>query len=505
MENKIFWIVEWFFSIPLNPWNYNQRIKTLEYIWQECSGINSYLFCPKDDIYVTKEPYVLYPNEKLEEFKSYIDVCEKNKIQFIYWLNPILWEKELLAKEETIKNILNRFKQLQNVWCKSFCLLFDDISIAYDVFDNDKKIDTTIFQNIIDIVNTVYNWVKLNCKTFLFCSPDYCFKDKTQFTDVLWKLDSAIYIFWTWNNIFTKNISKNNLNKTLDILWNKKIAIWKNYPVNDLQQNIWMYNLWWYPVFDIEKENNNIPIFINPMREFGVNFAFFKTFSEYIENPVNYDSEESINNAISNLLWIDSKTANIMRSFWQFDIYDCDYKIENILSLVKWENIVKILENIKIDNDWWYWFWESIKFIIEQIKYFYTIIEKINKNQKCDEIVKKYDIFPTISTNPRYFIEIYKIIKRRSWLGYFTEKWLLELMSFDINEEIFKSKYSGSVWLGLINEYKDKYLDLNKNIIELDKIELINYLKNENISNEKKIETFVKRFFINRFFIWEFD
>ncbi len=500
MVNRIFWIVEWFFSKPLKPWNYRERMKTLEYIWQECKGINTYIFCPKDDIYVTKKPYIIYTQKKIEEFTSYINICKKNKIQFIYWLNPTLWEKELLEKEKTIKKILNRFKQLQRIWCNNFCLLFDDIPIAYDVFYNTKKIDEKILQNIVDIVNTVYDWVKRDCKNFLFCSPDYCFKDKTSFTDILWNLNPDIYIFWTWKNIFTKNISSYDLKKTSKILWNKKIAIWKNYPVNDLQQNIWMYNLWWYSVFDSEI-NNNIPIFINPMREFGASFAFFKTFSEYIQNPKAYNPNKKIIKTRADILKISISTAKILQSFGQFDIYDTKNKIKKNISFILNNQTISELKDISIDNKWR----KSIKVIIEQIQYMFDIKNSVNRGEKCNKIIERMDIFPTTSNNPRYFIEIYTIIQKRAEIGYYSQEWLKKLAKFEKHKKYFEKRYTGSQWIKLIKEYKEKYIKINKMIIKIDKKEIIKYMNNKNIPKKERISTFIKRFFINRFYIGIFD
>ncbi|MEI6774897.1 MAG: hypothetical protein WCL18_09345 [bacterium] len=116
------------------------------------------------------------------------------------------------------------------------------------------------------------------------------------------------------------------------------------------------------------------------------------------------------------LLDVDNKIAQTIKLIAQFDIYDNQEKIRDILPLIRQKNILNTVKNIKPSTKWGKIFFHSINTLTKQISYLADIIDKITRESKINKTSLQRDVFPTTSANPRYFTEIYDIIAKRSSL-----------------------------------------------------------------------------------------
>ncbi|MFS8160307.1 MAG: beta-N-acetylglucosaminidase domain-containing protein, partial [Candidatus Roizmanbacteria bacterium] len=209
MKKSYYGIVEGFFSEPLKPWANRERSDILEFI-HNYSSLDTYIYCPKDEIYISKKWDILYPQSKALEIEKFIKKCSLYGVTYFYGLNPAINDKTdwIILKEKVVKKI----DQILELGCKNICLLFDDIPIAYDVVDGEVK-ENTIYKSLVDTINDLYLYFQEKCDDCLVCMPDYVFIQKTPLTDACKFLNKDLGICWTGNEIFSKGITSKDITR----------------------------------------------------------------------------------------------------------------------------------------------------------------------------------------------------------------------------------------------------------------------------------------------------
>lgn len=441
--NKFFGIVEGFFSNPIPVWTNEERIKTLNFILEYAPKINSYFYCPKDDYFVTKGWNKLYPEGKIEEISAFIRLCEDNNISYIYGFNPVI-------SKNTVQFAVNKIRQLQSAGCKNFCLLFDDLPIAYDVIDNNYQDKLVNYSKLlVKTINEINNMVKYSINNFWVCSPDYCFKQKTLLTENLKFLNSNISLFWSGNEVFSKSVSQKDLQRVRKLLGDdRKIILWSNYPVNDCEQNIGIYNFGGFNPLNSFMVNNLSGIFVNPMREPFASLPFYVTFSDFLTNNDNYSRDASWQRAI-NLMSNDKKSRALFEKY-----------------------LTTIRNNIKNKSE--------IKRLIFSSK-------RITYTRFCD-----MDLFPTNPNVARYYPEIVNIVLKRLSL-------LPKAYPPKVKTEWFTKKYFGrNKLLITLNDEKNVLLVINS-LITFEQKKFIRMLNNKSINPKIRSYIFKSRQKIDRF------
>jgi hypothetical protein len=504
-ENKLYGIVEGFFSFPLPIWTPEERLNTFKFIVKYAPNINTYLYCPKNDPYVVQKWNKPYPASKLQNLQKVVNLAKKNKVKFVFGLNPPLEITHDNSQIEMwLNKVIKKFSQLQKIGINDFCLLFDDIPFAYDVLENPQSIDgQTIGKIIVTLCNEVYQRLT-EVNNFWICPPDYCFKKDTKFTRELRSINPEISILWSGNDIFVKTITSSDLLRVKRILGeDKKIIWWDNYPVNDCEQNIGMFNLGGFN--PPEKGANIDGILVNPMRECYANLPFYLTFENYLSSPNKYNRNRSYSRALNFLLGNYYRTFEyFVKVFSAFNNVDTEdkylYKFASkTISLQEQLSVSK-----KSNSNVSYYgkkFLLAIDSIFTQSTLFAEILNKLLNNEKVQ--ISSYirlDIFPTNPNIPRYYSEILDIVISR-----------VNLLKEDISSEeitllnnliqlstIFRNKYIGKARLKITIQDKKILKKAIVTAITLDQ-KLVLKRINSNIPVRKKIESIYKRWSINRF------
>lgn len=492
-KKKYFGVVEGFFSAPLDIWSWKERSKTLDFIEEYAPKINTYLYCPKDAELVTKKPYLLYSETEINQFKDFINRCKKKKIKFIYGLNPSFSEDELNDIEELQGKILMKINQLISIGVKDICLLFDDIPMAYDVFEESATFSEEVSNKIIDLVNGVYNELNSQLNSFWFCSPDYNFKKETNLTQAVKNLNKDIKLFWTGNEIFSKEKTIENIDRAKKISRSDNIVIWDNYPVNDAEQNLGCFNLnGFYPIDNktLEKVEG---VFINPMREPFANLPFYITFSDWIEQRNKYTREDSFSKAL-NSLGIEQDCSRIIKLFRSYNNFDDE---TSLISLSEFNLLSKDYKSN--DNQYSQLFLNSISQIFKDYQNLLDLVSKIKKGEEITiKLFSKFDWFPTKTNVPRYFNEIVQIVeKRMSLLDPSNDNSVYFKVSRFRNQ--MNSKYKGKSRLNITKNDEKIILELIFQIIKEEQRLFVEFLNSKSISLEQKFKIFFERRAVNRF------
>ncbi len=495
-DKKYYGIVEGFFSSPLKMWTWKERNKTFDFIREYAPSINAYLYCPKDDLLVTKKPYELYSQKEISAFQKFVDKCNENEVTFIFGLNPSFAEKELANISLLKKKILKKLNQFIRIGVRDVCLLFDDIPIAYDVFEESATFSEETSTKIIELVNSVYAELEYDLDSFWFCSPDYNFTKETNLTKAIGNLNKDINIFWTGNEIFSKEKDAEDLNRAKKISGSNNIVIWDNYPVNDAEQNVGCFNLNGFYLIETKVLNDCKGIFVNPMREAFANLPFYITFSKYVESKDSYLRKKSWRRSLSKI-GLKDELVLLVEQFSVPNAFDTPMLDVN-MSL---EKIDKVLKPSTPTNDYGQLFLAAINQVIEDAKSCSTIFKKLEKKEELTvEYFTSLDLFPTKTNVARYYPEVLKIICERYRL-YSEINLKTELKKYFKLSEYFEKTYKGKDRLKISNYDNDRILKSIIDLILVEQKKFIEFLNNNNTSLINKRKLYLKRKNVNRFTI----
>lgn len=504
-QKKYFGIVEGFFSSPREMWTKEERQIVLKFITKYCPNLNTYFYCPKDDLFVLKKWNELYPKKKFEAIKEAYFYCEKNNIDFVYGLNP---DFDLKKVEENypdyLKNIISKLNQLKKIGVNKFCILYDDIPFAYEVTEKAKKeADAKIGKLQAKVLNDILN--KFENLDLWFCPPDYFFQEKTPYLKSLCQnLSNKISLLWTGDQIFTPTISDKlfketikNLNKDRKLIW------WDNYPVNDCEHIDGTFNI---GAFNNPEKNafaNLSGILINPMREPFANLSIFYTASLFYSNQNTFDREQSLKDffvkffgdnwksfwiiyiSFSDTNCVDSEPRGYLKEILQTNSIK---NIQKILMLIK--NDLSIIEGDDSENYFKNFFFEEVIVIIRRVNAYLIIFENIILGVDWVENFIEIDAFP-VSQRKAFLTKIYKVLDARLNLLNVNKKLIKEYV---IIKNIYY-KYDGISRLKISKEDDLILLENLQILLSKERNIFIEQIKNTPLINQ--VKTLIQRYLIN--------
>ena len=100
------------------------------------SGLNTYMYAPKDDFKHRAYWRELYSVEEAEQLSGLISAAKENAITFIYALSPGLDIAYSNPKDVTC--LKRKLEQVSQLGCDAFALLFDDIEP--EISQTDKEV-----------------------------------------------------------------------------------------------------------------------------------------------------------------------------------------------------------------------------------------------------------------------------------------------------------------------------------------------------------------------------
>ena len=76
-------VVEGFYGLP---WNARQRHRLFE--WMVLSGVNSYFYAPKDDLWHRARWSESYEEMAFAELSALVRDCQRHALRFVYGIAP---------------------------------------------------------------------------------------------------------------------------------------------------------------------------------------------------------------------------------------------------------------------------------------------------------------------------------------------------------------------------------------------------------------------------------
>lgn len=219
-------IIEGFYG---KPWTWAEREETIA--WLAPHGYRFYLYAPKADPYLRRRWQELHPDHLAERLRNLSKKCRHAGARFGIGLSPYeLYDDFNEAARETLGRKL---------------AFFDDFSVPdlAILFDDMRGDSPDLAKRQIEIVH----WVQeRTAATRLIVCPTY-YSDDPVLDRVFGArpagyveqmgagLDPAIEIFWTGEEVISRQFSPGHVERVTQQLARKPF-LWDNYPVNDGQR-----------------------------------------------------------------------------------------------------------------------------------------------------------------------------------------------------------------------------------------------------------------------------
>ena len=215
-------IIEGFYG---KPWTWPEREETMRFL--AAFGFRFYLYAPKADPHLRRLWRELHPDDVAQQIKNFAQQCRTAGVRFGIGLSPTKLHTDFGATAQA--TLARKLVSLDELGIDFLALLFDDM--RGDVPD--------LAKHQIEIVH----WVAERTRAELMMCPSYYTDDPVLdrvfgsrpdgYLEELGRgLDPAVQVFWTGEEVCSREISVAHVQRVADQL-RRKPFLWDNYPVND--------------------------------------------------------------------------------------------------------------------------------------------------------------------------------------------------------------------------------------------------------------------------------
>jgi hyaluronoglucosaminidase len=216
-------IIEGFFG---RPWSWDERRKVIETLYPH--GYQFYHYAPKADPYLRRRWTEPHPLEEANQIKNFAGFCKDLGVDFGVGLSPYEAFNDFNA--ELAQSFVNRVEDLASLGITDLGIFFDDMHVDLpDLAARQIEIvhlarDTAPHLNL-NITPSFYSDDPVLERVFGPCPPNYL-------VDLGKGLDPSIDVYWTGEEVCSREISPGHLARIASLLGRKPL-LWDNYPVND--------------------------------------------------------------------------------------------------------------------------------------------------------------------------------------------------------------------------------------------------------------------------------
>jgi len=280
-------VIEGFYG---QPWTQEERFELFD--WMASWKLNTYLYAPKDDLKHRALWRETYSGAEAEMLGRLIQACQQRSLRFIYALSPGL---DIHYGHETdLDRLKNRFEQMQQLGCRHFAMLFDDIPDRLDTDDIRRWGSLASAQ--CHVANAMFRWTRERQPDarFLFCPTPYCGRMAGQklggenyLPTVGRELLPEIDVFWTGPEIVSGEITVEHIRELQTVL-RRKPLIWDNLHANDYDGRRFYCGP--YAGREPELRSAVSGLLSNPNTEFPFNFVALHTLAKFVSCDGTWDA-----------------------------------------------------------------------------------------------------------------------------------------------------------------------------------------------------------------------
>ncbi len=279
-------VIEGFYGAPWNP---DERQDLLQHLAD--SGLNTYMYGPKDDLHHRALWRQVYADDEAAGFKGFIRQCHQREIHFLYALAPGLDIQ--FSDPSELERLKERCAQLLAMGCRHVAILFDDIPDSLSAADRLRWQSPASAQAFV--VNALWTWVRAQdpqARLFL-CPTPYCQRmaqaglGGPDYLSILGReLHPEIDIFWTGPEIISREITVSHI-REIGALFRRPPVIWDNLHANDYDGRRFYCGP--YAGRPLELRQKIRGILSNPNCEYPLNFVPLRTLGRFVHEEKLWD------------------------------------------------------------------------------------------------------------------------------------------------------------------------------------------------------------------------
>ncbi|HEY0962009.1 MAG TPA: beta-N-acetylglucosaminidase domain-containing protein [Pseudomonadales bacterium] len=219
-------VVEGYFG---RQWSWEARRDYAPFL--AAQGCNSYVYAPKNDVWLRKQWQAPFPLAHLESLRDLRNHYERHQVEFGIGLSPFeLYRDFSRANRELLRLKLDEINAIAPA---TLCILFDDMM-------GDLRELASAQLEILDFVTQHSNAQRfVVCPTYYSDDPlltrHFGAQPEHYLEDLGKALDARIDVFWTGPQVISREYPRTHMLQVADKL-RRKPLLWDNYPVNDAKR-----------------------------------------------------------------------------------------------------------------------------------------------------------------------------------------------------------------------------------------------------------------------------
>lgn len=226
-------VIEGFYG---RAWSFQTRLLYADYL--ASAGLNTYLYCPKSDMYLRKQWQQHWPLEHWQQLQQLSARCRERNINWGPGLSPFaLYQHYGASERRQLKRKLDQMAELQ---APLLAILFDDMPGDLDALASRQA------EIVCDVIHWVPDTRVLVCPTYYSYDPvlpKYFGAMPMDYWSQLGRdMPDTVDLFWTGNRVCSEQISGADI-ESINRELGRRVILWDNYPVNDgAQRSNYIYS-----------------------------------------------------------------------------------------------------------------------------------------------------------------------------------------------------------------------------------------------------------------------
>ncbi|SFB60181.1 hyaluronoglucosaminidase [Amycolatopsis marina] len=302
------------------PWSHADRLDQLAFYGDVKA--NTYIYTPKDDVYLREKWREAYPPEELGRLKELIDAAAYHHVQFTYALSPGL--SICYSDPADLRSLTGKLGSLYEQGARSFYIALDDISYTeWNCAADEQKYGAPGREaaghaqaDLLNAVQRDYLDTLDGTKALQMVPTEYADVQDSPYKKVLREtLDERIVVQWTGTDVVPPAISVADARQAAQV-WGRKVFLWDNYPVNDYGQTTGRLLLAPYDKREAGLHEALGGIVLNPMNQAAPSKVALFGGASFAWNDQDYDPERTWRAAADYLAGGDDVTARALLAFF---------------------------------------------------------------------------------------------------------------------------------------------------------------------------------------------
>jgi hyaluronoglucosaminidase len=302
------------------PWSHADRLE--QFAFYGDVKANTYIYPPKDDLYLREKWRETYPPAELARLKELIDSAAYHHVQFTYALSPGL--SICYSDPVDLRSLTGKLGSLYEQGARSFYIALDDISYTeWNCAADEQKYGAPGQEaaghaqaDLLNAVQRDYLDTLEGTKPLQMVPTEYSDVQDSPYKKVLREtLDERIVVQWTGTAVVPPSISVADAQQAAKV-WGRKVFLWDNYPVNDYGQTTGRLLLAPYDKREAGLHEALDGIVLNPMNQAAPSKVALFGGASFAWNDQDYDPERTWRAAAEYLAAGDEATTRALLAFF---------------------------------------------------------------------------------------------------------------------------------------------------------------------------------------------